>query len=534
MGAYRRAVAAAATYQRAVTVVRAVIDQKRSLESVWGNESKKLRPPERRRLRELCSGALRHWHRLDAELAPVIAQEAFLEGGKAKRGVDDPELRALMVLALYEGRHMDSSPPLAELRAKAVSACEAMDKPWALGLVGMSVVRALRDGSGDDAPKLSAAARLSLPRWLHAALERDAPSRRVFAEYAPKLLERPDTLVLNVSPEYRSTREEYCAHLEDELDLAAHPCPLAPFGVVVRARPRDVAALPGVAEAARPVFVQDSVQQWGVAQLGAVLQPGGGGGGDSGGDGGSGHDSGGGGDGGGGGARGARGARGTRSERGESGESGGAAAVRVLDACAAPGGKSRALLHHAPHATLTSLDRNAKKVAALRLAVPRASRVCAGDATRPRAWWDGVPYDAVILDVPCSATGILRSRPEAKHQQDAQSLAQLEQTQATLLRALWPLLRPGGTLLYMTCSLLRAENDTPVSTFVRQHGQARRPGSGSAGHLRLKAPSHLRMAALEAPEQSGRRLALPMPPWSPSEAPCKTPMPLPLADHPGA
>jgi len=504
MGAHRRAVAAAATYQRAVTVVRTVIDQKRSLESVWGNESKKLRPPERRRLRELCSGALRHWHRLDADLAPVIAQEAFLEGGKAKRGVDDPELRALMVLALYEGRHMDSSPPLAELRAKAVSACEAMDKPWALGLVGMSLVRALRDGSGDDAPKLPAAAQLSLPRWLHAALERDAPSRRVFAEYAPKLLERPDTLVLNVSPEYKSTREEYCAHLEDELDLAAHPCPLAPFGVVVRARPRDVAALPGVAEAARPVFVQDSVQQWGVAQLGALLQPGGGGGdggagGGDGGGGGSGGDDGGGGggdDGGGGGGGGSGGARGARGARSERGERGGAAAVRVLDACAAPGGKSRALLHHAPHAMLTSLDRDAKKVAALRLAVPRASRVCAGDATRPQAWWDGVLYDAVILDVPCSATGILRSRPEAKHQQDAQSLAQLEQTQAAMLRALWPLLRPGGTLLYMTCSLLRAENDTPVSTFVRWHGETRRPRSGSAGYLRLEAPSRMRTAAL--------------------------------------
>jgi len=461
MGAHRRAVAAAATYQRAVTVVRAVIDQKRSLESAWGNESKKLRPPERRRLRELCSGALRHWHRLDAELAPVIAQEAFLEGGKAKRGVDDPELRALMVLALYEGRHMDSSPPLTELRAKAVSACEAMDKPWALGLVGMSVVRALRAGSGspgDDSPKLSAAARLSLPRWLHAALERDAPSRRVFEEYAPRLLERPDTLVLNVSPQY-ATREEYCAQLEEELELEAHPCPLAPFGVVVRARPRDVAALPGVAAAARPVFVQDSVQQWGVAQLGAVLQPGGDGGGGEGGD-----------------------SVSVSGERGGRGGRGGAAAVRVLDACAAPGGKSRALLHHAPHVALTSLDRDAKKVAALRLAVPRASRVCTGDATRPHGWWDGMPFDAVILDVPCSATGILRSRPEAKHQQDTHSLAQLEQQQAAMLRSLWHVLRPGGALLYMTCSLLRAENDTPVSAFVRLHGNAS-PGSGRAGHM---------------------------------------------------
>ena len=95
MGAHRRAVAAVATYRRAVNVVRAVIEQKRSLESVWGNESKKLRPPDRRWFRDLCSGALRNWHRLDAELAPIVAKEAFLEGGKAKRGVDDPELRAL-------------------------------------------------------------------------------------------------------------------------------------------------------------------------------------------------------------------------------------------------------------------------------------------------------------------------------------------------------------------------------------------------------------------------------------------------------
>lgn len=122
---------------------------------------------------------------------------------------------------------------------------------------------------------------------------------------------------------------------------------------------------------------------------------------------------------------------------------------------------------------LTALDRDKKKADALRLAVPGAARVAAGDATRPQRWWDGEAFDAVVLDVPCSATGILRARPEVKHQQDEASVAALCAQQAAMLRSLWPLLRPGGHLLYMTCSLLRAENEAPVRAFVREQRDAK-------------------------------------------------------------
>ena len=88
------------------------------------------------------------------------------------------------------------------------------------------------------------------------------------------------------------------------------------------------------------------------------------------------------------------------------------------------------------------------------------------DATQPDRWWDGRLFGAVVLDAPCTGTGILRTRPEVKLRHDEPSLASLQQTQLRLLRATWPLLREGGELLYTTCSMLAAENQHIVAQFV--------------------------------------------------------------------
>tara|TARA_B110001452_G_scaffold264562_2_gene267755 strand:+ start:706 stop:2106 length:1401 start_codon:yes stop_codon:yes gene_type:complete len=422
-------------YHGAVRVLNSVMGKKRSLESAWSAEASKLPQWERSRLRELCSGALRHYHRLDAELAPLIEREVFLEGREAASAAADPRLRSLMVLALYQSRHMEGEASSEQLRAHAIECCShELRKPTAANLVSMVLGRMDDAAQGRSAARLSAASRLSLPAWLHDALRASAP-RGAFEAYAPLLLQRPDSLCLNVSPT-RWSPQEY-GRLLKAGEWPFSLCGFAPHGVVLHERPRDPKLLPGLAEASRPVFVQDSVQQWGVAQLPPL-----------------------------------------------------GAASRVLDACAAPGGKSRALLHHAPHARLTAIDRNPRKVDELKRAgLPPDSdrvRIDCGDATEPRGWWDGELYDAIVLDVPCSGTGVLRAKPEVKHHQDPQSVVALCATQRRMLHALWPLLRPGGTLLYMSCSLLRSENDDAVGDFLRTTRDAAvtriTPPSGAVAH----------------------------------------------------
>lgn len=143
--------------------------------------------------------------------------------------------------------------------------------------------------------------------------------------------------------------------------------------------------------------------------------------------------------------------------------------ARVLDACAAPGGKTAHLLERDPSLRVTALDIDARRVrrmqeAFARLGVQADAR--AADAATPDTWWDGVPFDAVLIDAPCSATGIVRRQPDILLHRRASDLESLAATQARLLDALWPLLAPGGTLLYATCSILREENQQQVEAFL--------------------------------------------------------------------
>lgn len=151
--------------------------------------------------------------------------------------------------------------------------------------------------------------------------------------------------------------------------------------------------------------------------------------------------------------------------------------ARVLDACAAPGGKAAHLLERDPSLQLLALDRDPARLPRVaetlaRLGLSAGATLRAADAGDPAAWWDGIGFDAILLDVPCTATGIVRRQPDVLLHRRERDLAALLREQARLLDALWPLLRPGGRLLYTTCSILAAENNVQIRAFLERHPEA--------------------------------------------------------------
>lgn len=157
--------------------------------------------------------------------------------------------------------------------------------------------------------------------------------------------------------------------------------------------------------------------------------------------------------------------------------------ARVLDACAAPGGKTAHLLELAD-IDLLALDADPQRLVRVgetlqRLGLTAALR--AADARQPSTWWDGRPFGAILLDAPCTASGIVRRHPDVPWLRREADIAALAATQAALLDALWPLLAPGGRLLYATCSVFPAEGSSQIDAFLQRTPDARlRP---SPGHL---------------------------------------------------
>ena len=147
---------------------------------------------------------------------------------------------------------------------------------------------------------------------------------------------------------------------------------------------------------------------------------------------------------------------------------------RVLDACAAPGGKTGHILERADVA-LTALDVDATRLARVRENLDRlrlTATLIEGDAAKPEGWWDGRPFDRILADVPCSASGVVRRNPDIKWLRRPEDIAQFAAQQAVMLDALWRLLAPGGTLLYATCSIFDEENDGQVRAFLVRHPDA--------------------------------------------------------------
>jgi 16S rRNA (cytosine967-C5)-methyltransferase len=160
--------------------------------------------------------------------------------------------------------------------------------------------------------------------------------------------------------------------------------------------------------------------------------------------------------------------------------------ARVLDACAAPGGKTAHLLELAELDVL-ALDSDAQRLTRVQETLDRLhlqATLRAGDARQPQTWWDGRPFDAILLDAPCSASGIVRRHPDIRWLRRPQDIATLARLQAEMLEALWPLLAPGGRLLYATCSVFKAEGQAQIDAFLQRHGPTEaRLDAASPGHL---------------------------------------------------
>ena len=149
--------------------------------------------------------------------------------------------------------------------------------------------------------------------------------------------------------------------------------------------------------------------------------------------------------------------------------------MRVLDACAAPGGKSLHLLELA-NIDLLALDKDVQRLERVKenmLRLQLSARIQCGDAAQPDTWWDGKPFDRILADVPCSASGVVRRHPDIKWLRRPEDIESFAGQQLQILCVLWQLLARDGKLLYATCSLFARENNQVISEFLQRHDDAR-------------------------------------------------------------
>jgi 16S rRNA (cytosine967-C5)-methyltransferase len=325
-----------------------------------------------------------------------------------------PRLRALLEIGLYQLVAGETAPHAAV--SETVSAARILGFDKAAGFVN-AVLRRFQREQADilHAVDRDIALRTAHPRWFVDALRHDRADATNATLDANN--EHPP-LWVRVNRQ-RSDVAACIAELE-AAGFAATPHPLATDALQV-SPPADVRSLPGFAEGR--LSVQDAAAQLAVELLDP--QPG----------------------------------------------------ERILDACAAPGGKTCHVLERTDgRAEVTALDVSEPRLARVRENLDRLglrAELVAADLANAGSWWGGQPYDRVLLDVPCSATGVIRRHPDIKILRRARDIPALARRQAELLAAAWPLVKPGGRLLYTSCSVLAAENERVVGGFMARTPDAR-------------------------------------------------------------
>lgn len=325
----------------------------------------------------------------------------------------DADVQALLLLGVYQLEYM-RVPAHASVSA-TVSATALLKKEWARGLMNAVLRNYQRQREALQA-KLegNAGAQYAHPAWLLKMLQASYPEH--WQAIAEANNQRPPmTLRAN---RRKNTRAKYLASLQ-QAGIEAASCVYSEDGIVLM-KPVDVQQLPGFNEGS--VSVQDEA-----AQLAALLlnaQP----------------------------------------------------KERILDACAAPGGKTAHILECQPAvAEVVALDNDSGRLQRVGQTLERlglTATLVIGDAAVPDAWWDGLRFDRILIDAPCSATGVIRRHPDIKSLRKLEDIATLAETQSRILEALWPLLKSGGMLLYATCSVAPEEGWQQVQEFLTRHEDA--------------------------------------------------------------
>lgn len=323
----------------------------------------------------------------------------------------DQDVKFLLLLGLYQLAYL-RIPDHAAVQ-QTVEACRILEKSWAASLVNAVLRRFQRERAGIEAAVADdPQARYAHPQWFIDELKHDWP------EHWQTMLdagnERPP-FTLRVNHRVQ-TRDAYLETLRS-LGIAAQACEHSPDGVTLGV-PMDVKLLPGFAEGA--VSVQDEGAQLAEQLLDA------------------------------------------------------ADGMRVLDACAAPGGKTCHLLErHTLRMTAVELEaRRAQRIRENLTRLKLDAQLKVADAAQVQSWWDGEAYHRILLDAPCSASGVVRRHPDVKLRRTPGEVATAAGLQARLLGALWPLLAPGGKLLYVTCSVFQRENAAQIAAFLAGHPDA--------------------------------------------------------------
>jgi 16S rRNA (cytosine967-C5)-methyltransferase len=326
----------------------------------------------------------------------------------------DRDVESLLLLGLYE---LDSlATPDYAVVDRSVETARALGKPWAARLVNALLRRFSREretllGEVDEIDSQ----RLATPSWLLQTWQQEWPDAWLALAEASN---RQAPMALRVNGGVTS-RQQYAVRLE-QAGIAAHAHAFADDALVLE-KACDVRALPGFAEGL--VSVQDPA-----AQLAADLLQ-------------------------------------LRPQQ------------RVLDACAAPGGKTCHIGEREPQlAELLALEIEPRRARLLRDNIARCgvvARVLEADALHTREWWDGNPFQRILLDAPCTGTGVIRRHPDIKHLRRPQDMARMAKQQGALLDALWPTLAQDGMLLYATCSVSRGENQAVIAGFLDRRPDAR-------------------------------------------------------------
>lgn len=325
----------------------------------------------------------------------------------------DQDIRSTILCGLYQLEFL-RTPEHAAV-SSAVETARHLHKHWAGPVINAVLRRYQRERSHlQRVLETSESANFAHPQWLISALREDWPQHWQDILHAAN--ERPPMqLRVNLS---RTSRSAYMEELA-RLDIIAQPSSLLP-GAITLSSPVEIDALPGFNEGLV------SIQDYGAQLAPGLLAP-------------------------------------------RPGDA-------ILDACAAPGGKTAHIYETCRGVQrLTALDISAPRLELLRetrrrLDIPM--EVIQGDARVPETWWDGAQYDRILLDAPCSATGVIRRHPDIKVLRRPGDIAQFVRTQEELLEAMWPLLKSGGRLVYVTCSLLARENDSRMENFREKHPDA--------------------------------------------------------------